>query len=347
MVHLSPIIPPQPAVAEQLNKPVPNQPNNLGERQLYKNRLQEYTQRLGLPFPVYQTTNEGFQHAPRFRSTVLVDGSSYTSTDTFLQRKAAEQDASRVALDELTPKMKDEGCRLICKDTVFCKSILNEYAVKMNLEMPTYTTIQPGGVLPVFVSNLVFNGATYTGDLAKSKKEAEQLAARAVIQSIMGNSDSGTTMSEIIKCKFKLYAPSSEVRDSNNAHNDFMPVSVMPVSVMPVSVVPVSVMPAAVNSGDSLGFPLSKGKELEGIGCTNSMPTTTIPKTCSGQPRNVPATFQSFHEFKKPKFVPSSEAITPPIVFVPPVLEQSLGVGSSSAKKRNRKNKKAKRKNPA
>lgn len=88
---------------------------DLGERQLYKNRLQEYTQRLGLPFPVYQTTNEGFQHAPRFRSTVLVDGSSYTSTDTFLQRKAAEQDASRVALDELTPKMKDEGRRLICK----------------------------------------------------------------------------------------------------------------------------------------------------------------------------------------------------------------------------------------
>lgn len=149
-------------------------------------------------------------------------------------------------------------------------------------------------------------------------------------------------MSEIIKCKFKLYAPSSEVRDSNNAHNDFMPVSVMPVSVMPVSV-----MPAAVNSGDSLGSPLSKGKELEGTGCTNSMPTTAIPKTCSGQVRNVPATFQSFHEFKKPKFVPSSEAITPPIVFVPPVLEQSLGVGSSSAKKRNRKNKKAKRKNPA
>lgn len=74
----------------------------------------------------------------------------------------------------------------LIQDTVFCKSILNEYAVKMNLEMPTYTTIQPGGVLPVFVSNLVFNGATYTGDLAKSKKEAEQLAARAVIQSIMG-----------------------------------------------------------------------------------------------------------------------------------------------------------------
>ncbi|KAF7147726.1 hypothetical protein RHSIM_Rhsim03G0037200 [Rhododendron simsii] len=304
MVHHSRIISPQPAVAEHLNKPVPNQPNRqawergaaahdgqqqaavlelpyLGERQLYmyKNRLQEFTQRLGLPFPMYQTTNEGSQHAPRFRSTVIVDGSSYTSTGTFLHRKAAEQDSSRVALDGLAPKMKDEG-----------------FLFKMNLEMPTYTTIQLGGVLPVFESNLLFNGATYNGGLAKSKREAEQLAARAVIQSIMGNSDS------------------SEVTDSNNAHNEFMP--------------------AAVNPGASSSLPRSKGKELEGTGCTNSIPTMSIPKTCSGQLRNAPATFQ----FKKPKFEPSSCICTS--------IQQSLGVGSSFAKERNCKNKKAKGNNP-
>ncbi|KAG5555079.1 hypothetical protein RHGRI_012576 [Rhododendron griersonianum] len=119
-------------------------------------------------------------------------------------------------------------------------------------------------------------------------------------------------MSTTIEGKFKCYAPSSEVTDSNNTHNDFMP--------------------EAVNPGASLGFPLSKDKELEG---TNSMPTTAIPKTCSGQLRNVPATFHSFHEFKKHTFVPSSEAFAPPIVFVPPVLEQSLGDGSSSAKTKN------------
>lgn len=138
-------------------------------------------------------------------------------------------------------------------------------------------------------------------------------------------------MSEIIKCKFRLYAPSSEVTNSNNALNDLLH----------------AVIPAPVVPGASLDSPLSNGKELEGTGCANSMPTTAIAKTCSGQHRTVPATFQSFHEFKKPKVVALSEAITPPIVFVPPVLEQSLGVGSSSAKKRNRRNKKAKRKNPA
>lgn len=78
----------------------------------------------------------------------------------------------------------------IVQDTVFCKSILNEYATKMNLEKPTYTTrstIQPKGLLPVFISSLVFNGVNYTGEVGRNKKEAEQLAARAVILSIFGN----------------------------------------------------------------------------------------------------------------------------------------------------------------
>lgn len=57
----------------------------------------------------------------------------------------------------------------------------------MNLEKPTYTTVQPEGLLPVFISSLVFNGVTYTGNAGRNKKEAEQLAARSVILSILGN----------------------------------------------------------------------------------------------------------------------------------------------------------------
>lgn len=56
----------------------------------------------------------------------------------------------------------------------------------MNLELPTYTTIQPEGLLSVFLSNVAFNGATYTGEVGKSKRDAEQLAARAAILSIIG-----------------------------------------------------------------------------------------------------------------------------------------------------------------
>ena len=69
---------------------------------------------------------------------------------------------------------------------MFCKSILNEFATKINMGMPTYNTIKPEGLLPVFVSSLVFNGVSYTGSAGRNKKEAEQLAARAVILSHIG-----------------------------------------------------------------------------------------------------------------------------------------------------------------
>ncbi|RVX07560.1 Double-stranded RNA-binding protein 1 [Vitis vinifera] len=80
---------------------------------MHKNRLQEYTQRSAIPLPIYQTVNEGFQHAPKFRSTVLVDGATYTSPNTFSHRKAAEQDVARLALEFISKKIKDEGCPLI------------------------------------------------------------------------------------------------------------------------------------------------------------------------------------------------------------------------------------------
>ena len=75
---------------------------------------------------------------------------------------------------------------VIFQDTVFCKAILNEFALKMNLDKPTFNTVQPEGLLPVFISSTVFNGVCYTGTHGRNKKEAEQLAARAVIVSLLG-----------------------------------------------------------------------------------------------------------------------------------------------------------------
>lgn len=80
---------------------------------MHKNRLQEYTQRSSISLPVYQTVNLGFQHAPKFRSSVLVDGMVYTSPNTFSHRKAAEQDVAKVALECISKKIRDEGCPLI------------------------------------------------------------------------------------------------------------------------------------------------------------------------------------------------------------------------------------------
>lgn len=56
----------------------------------------------------------------------------------------------------------------------------------MNLKRPLYTTNHHDGSVPIFQSTLVFDGVVYTGNLSRSKKEAEQLAARAAILSLIG-----------------------------------------------------------------------------------------------------------------------------------------------------------------
>jgi len=74
----------------------------------YKNRLQTFTQRSNKQLPMYVTVNEWAQHDPRFRSTVTVDGMSYTSPNLFSQRKPAEQDAARIALLSLQEQREDD-----------------------------------------------------------------------------------------------------------------------------------------------------------------------------------------------------------------------------------------------
>ncbi|XP_027938695.1 double-stranded RNA-binding protein 4-like [Vigna unguiculata] len=174
---------------------------------MYKNRLQEFTSRSGTEVPIYQTVNEGQPHIPKFRSTVWVAGISYTSESTFSQKKAAEQEAARLALETILQKTREEGPSLVSEISPLCKSIINEYAAKLHIEGPSYNTVQQqiGGVLPVFTSSLVFNGTSYTGDPARTKKEAEQSAAQAAILSIMGDSNSGIKLFEIIKSKSIFY----------------------------------------------------------------------------------------------------------------------------------------------
>ncbi|XP_059450411.1 uncharacterized protein LOC132181282 isoform X2 [Corylus avellana] len=237
----------------------PSTSSGLPENWMHKNRLQEYTQRSVIPLPIYQTINEGSSHAPQFRSTVWIDGVSYTSPNTFSHRKAAEQDVAKLALEGISLKIKEEGCPLILEDTVFCKSILNEFAAKMNLEPPTYSTIQQEALLPVFTSSLVFNGVSYTGEAGKNKKEAEQLAARAVILSLLGSSGTGTLLSEIIKSKRKLYAALDKVKDASYAHKSPISqgASVEQINAMPqgASVGQISAIPPGISVGQISAIP--------------------------------------------------------------------------------------------
>ena len=54
---------------------------------MYKNLLLVYTQRSIIPQPIYRTMSEGPSNALRFMSTIEVDGMTYTSPNTFSQKK--------------------------------------------------------------------------------------------------------------------------------------------------------------------------------------------------------------------------------------------------------------------
>ncbi|KAF7841933.1 double-stranded RNA-binding protein 4 isoform X1 [Senna tora] len=91
--------------------------------------------------------------------------------------------------------------------------ILAHRWIQINLGKITYETVKREG-LPVFVSSVVLRDERYTGE-AKSKKEAEQLAARAAILSNMDSFASGKCVTEIIKSKLKfcLAAAIKSVKD--------------------------------------------------------------------------------------------------------------------------------------
>lgn len=52
--------------------------------------------------------------------------------------------------------------------------------------MPSFRTINPAGPRLVYLSYMVFGGKTYSGEVAGSKKMAEQLVARVATRSLLG-----------------------------------------------------------------------------------------------------------------------------------------------------------------
>ncbi|KAL5751247.1 hypothetical protein ACOSP7_025850 [Xanthoceras sorbifolium] len=176
----------------------------------YKKLLNEFTQKSRLPIPKYETRIEGLHKAPMFRSCVLVNGKSYESQEAFPKRKEAEQDAAKLALEQLTGELRDEVNSII-QDPTLCKMILNEYAFKLKLKKPEYITIPGQEVDGSFISSLVFEGKCYQGGVVLSKKRAEQLAAHAAVLSLL-ESDSGV-LRDIINSKGKNYNGAFQVKD--------------------------------------------------------------------------------------------------------------------------------------
>ncbi|KVH92388.1 Double-stranded RNA-binding [Cynara cardunculus var. scolymus] len=329
----------------------------------YKCLLNQHAQKFRKDLPIFQTHNEGFAHLPKFRSTVWFDGMSYTSSNTFQQRKAAEMDVSKTAYFAIMQKSKNDALHLILKDKTFCKSILVEYAAKMNLGKPTYETAQLDTSVPVFRSSLVFNGVTFQGDSAKNKKEAEQLAAHAAILKYL-DSESGNDLSEIINCKFRHYVDMNKVREINNVHNDTSVVGTQMIvdnaiglneaktelgtTKMPESsafllpVVTQSPIPKVSSEAITPTVPgpalLTQTPSAEINNSSLSSVVSAAP--CLGKFASTPAPGLSSNVFQPINSEVSLGTVVPPLPLASQALEHLPFVGHTLGRKRNRKNKK-------
>ncbi|XP_057519181.1 double-stranded RNA-binding protein 3-like [Amaranthus tricolor] len=180
---------------------------------VFKSRLQEYAQKVGLPTPVYETIKEGPSHEPSFRSTVVVGGARYDSLLGFFNRKAAEQSAAEVALMELSKSgEKKDSISVPVHETGLCKNLLQEYAQKMNYAIPTYVCRKDdtSGRTALFSCTVEIGPIQYIGAAARTKKEAEIKAARTALLSIRSSGAAGDQNLEgkrqytVVPCKRKM-----------------------------------------------------------------------------------------------------------------------------------------------
>ncbi|XP_020221439.1 double-stranded RNA-binding protein 1 [Cajanus cajan] len=146
---------------------------------LYKNQLQSYLQKRNLGLPVYSSEWEGPPHAMRFKCKVTVGGQTYESDKFYSTLKDAEHAAAEVALKSLSPGGVEEG------HAGLYKNLLQELAQKEGFRLPIYTTNRSGEAhMPIFESQVEVEGELYTGQEAKSKKQAELSAAKVAYMAL-------------------------------------------------------------------------------------------------------------------------------------------------------------------
>ena len=148
---------------------------------MYKNQLQELAQRSCYNLPNYACIREGPDHAPRFKATANFNGDIFESPGYLSTLRQAEHAAAEVALNSLARKGPVQHlAKLILDETGVCKNLLQETAQRAGVPLPVYTTVRSGpGHLPVFTCKVEVAGLHFTGDPAKTKKQAEKNAAMA------------------------------------------------------------------------------------------------------------------------------------------------------------------------
>ncbi|KAK8542994.1 hypothetical protein V6N13_136460 [Hibiscus sabdariffa] len=148
---------------------------------MFKNQLQELAQRSCFNLPSYSCIREGPDHAPRFKATVNFNGETFESPTFCSTLRQAEHAAAEIALNTLANRgpSKALAARVLDETGVY-KNLLQETAHRAGLNLPVYTTVRSGpGHVPSFSCIVDLAGMSFTGDPARTKKQAQKNAAMA------------------------------------------------------------------------------------------------------------------------------------------------------------------------
>ncbi|KAG8648022.1 double-stranded RNA-binding protein 1 isoform X2 [Manihot esculenta] len=165
---------------------------------LYKNQLQSYAQKRNLTLPVYSCDRVGPPHASRFKCKVTIGGQAYESQEFFPTLSKAEHAAARAALMSLAPNGVED-------DESAYKNLLQELAQKECYPLPSYTTMVSGEAhRPTFVSTVDVEGELFTGQEARTKKQAELIAAKVAYTALKQRT------ADIVSCDPPVVSPGLE-----------------------------------------------------------------------------------------------------------------------------------------
>ncbi|KAK3011151.1 hypothetical protein RJ639_011095 [Escallonia herrerae] len=152
---------------------------------MFKNQLQELAQRSCFNLPSYSCIREGPDHAPRFKATVNFSGETFESPTFCSTLRQAEHAAAEVALNTLASRGPSTLAARVLDETGVYKNLLQETAHRAGLHLPVYTTVRTGpGHVPVFRCTVELAELTFTGEPAKTKKQAQKNAAMAAWSSL-------------------------------------------------------------------------------------------------------------------------------------------------------------------
>ncbi|KAI9121493.1 hypothetical protein K1719_008526 [Acacia pycnantha] len=205
-----------PITSDKDNTTAGNQKNDsmssvIDAQRLYKNQLQTYAQKRNLSLPVYSTEREGPPHASRFKCKVTIDGQTFESLQFFPTLKDAEHAAAKVALMSLT----DPGVQEY--DIGLYKNLLQELVQKEGLRLPIYSTAKSGEAhTPTFVSNVEIEGVLYTGQEARTKKQAEMSAAKVAYTNLKEHKGKTSQSSLIQPPAHRAQAPALSSHNSES-----------------------------------------------------------------------------------------------------------------------------------